>query len=273
MSDHYTTLGVPRTASPDDIKRAYRKLASQHHPDKGGNVQTFQQIEEAYRILSDPQSRAQYDNPQPQFHQGGMPPGFEDIFSNFFGGNHPFGDMFGRRNTPQRNRNLNINTSITLEDAFYGKDLLANLRLPSGKEQVLEIKIPPGIRENTTMRLSGIGDDSIANAPRGDIFLTVQIMPHSNFRRDNDDLIQTISITCIDAMIGKTIEVNTIEGKTLAIDIEPGTQTGQILAIQGHGMPNMRDIRFRGRMLIELDIIIPKNLNQDQLDGLKKLFP
>ena len=272
MSDHYTTLGIQRSASADDIKRAYRKLASQHHPDKGGDVAKFQQIEEAYRVLSDPQSRAQYDNPQPQFH-GGMPPGFEDIFSNIFGGNHPFGDMFGRRNVPQRNRNLNMNANITLEDAFNGKDLLANIRLPSGREHVLEIKIPPGIKENTTMRLGGVGDDSIPNAPRGDIFLTVQIQPHDVFRRENDDLVQTVHITCIDAMLGKTVEINTIDGKTLAVEIEPGTQPGQILAVQGYGMPNMRDARFRGRMLLQLDISIPRVENAHQIQVLKQLFP
>lgn len=269
--NHYQTLGVDKSASSDDIKRAYRKLASQHHPDKGGDVKRFQEIEEAYRILSDPNTRQEYDNPRPQFHQG-HPQGFDDIFSHFFGGNHPFVDMFDRRNV-RRNKNLNINASISLEDAFYGKDLLANLKLPSGKEQVLEIKIPPGIRENTTMRLQGIGDDSIPNMPRGDILLTVQIFDHEKFKRENDDLIIDLDISCIDAMLGKTIDIETIDNKLLQIQIQPGTQHGQLLAVQGHGMPNMRDPRFKGRLLINVNVTIPKFLNDEQIEALKKLFP
>jgi len=275
--DHYSTLGVDRNSSPEDIKRAYRKLASQHHPDKGGDTKKFQEIEEAYRTLSDPDKRAQYDNPQPQYHGGfgggGMPPGFEDIFSQMFGGggNPFFGNGFRQPQSP-RNRTLNIQTSISLEEAFHGKDLLANLRLPSGREQVLEIKIPPGIQDNTTLRLARMGDDSFPNVARGDIHLTVNILQHNRFLRQGDDLLFNLKISAIDAILGKTITVDTIDQKTLEVKINPGTQPGQILSASGYGMPNMNDPRFKGRMLMNIEIVIPTNLTEEQKQTLEKVF-
>ena len=187
--DYYNILGVSKQAGADEIKKAYRKLASQHHPDKGGDTKKFQEVEEAYRTLSDPEKRQQYDNPQPQFggggFGGGVPPGFEDIFSAFGGG--PFGDMFGRRQQPQRNKTLNMQTNVSLEEAFSGKNLMATVVLPSGKEQLIDVKIPAGIQDGVTLRLSGMGDDSIPNIPRGDIHLTVHVQPHSTFIRQGDD--------------------------------------------------------------------------------------
>ena len=275
MTDHYQTLGINKNASPDDIKKAYRKLASQHHPDKGGDTNKFQEIQVAYDTLSDPNKRAQYDNPQPQFHGGepfggfgGFPPGFEDIFSAFNGGHPFFGQGF--RQQPQRNRILNIQTAITLEEAFHGKDLIANLQLPSGRNQVLEIKIPAGISDGTTLRLASMGDDSIPGAPRGDIHLTVNVHQHQKFARQGDDLLCKVDITCIEAMLGKIINVTTIDGKTLEITVNPGTQHGQVLAAAGYGMPKVSDNRFKGRMLISVDISIPK-LTKEQKEILQQL--
>jgi DnaJ-class molecular chaperone len=275
MTDHYQTLGVSKQATADEIKKAYRKMASQHHPDKGGDTAKFQEIEEAYRTLSDPEKRQQYDNPQPQFnggHFGGeVPPGFEDIFSQMMGGGSPFGDMFGRRGGP-RNRHLNLQASISLEEAFTGKELIANVTLPSGREQMLEIKIPAGIQEGTTLRLAGMGDDSYPGIPRGDIHLTVSINPHTVFQRKNDDLVRRLDINCIDAMLGKNVTIDTIDGKTLEVAIMPGTQNGQLLAAQGYGMPNMHDSRFRGRMLMEIHVTVPRMLTDLQKEMLKKHF-
>ena len=269
--DYYATLGVSKNASQDEIKKAFRKLASQHHPDKGGDTRKFQEIQAAYDTLSDPDKRAAYDNPQPQFQQfGGMPPGFEDIFANF--GGNPFGHMFGQRRGPQRNKNLNIQTKISLEEAFAGKDLVASLKLPSGREQVIEVRIPAGIQDGTVLRLANMGDDSIPNAPRGDIHMTVHIFDHTVWRRQGDDLIKNVNITCIDAMLGKIIHVDTIDGKTLELKIHPGTQPGQILSAAGYGMPNMNDNRFKGRMLIQVSISIPTDLNERQKDLLKQFY-
>jgi DnaJ-class molecular chaperone len=274
MTDYYQTLGVHRGANQDEIKQAFRRMAAQHHPDRGGDTAAFQEVQAAYATLSDPEKRQQYDNPQPQFggggfHFGGVPPGFEDIFNAF--GNGPFGDMFGGRRQ-QRNRTLNMRTDISLEEAFSGKDLMATIVLPSGKEQLIDVKIPAGVQDGITLRLANMGDDSIPNIPRGDIHLSIHIQPHSTFTRQGDDLIRSIDVSCIDAMLGKTITVDTIDGKTLEIEVKPGTQPGQMLAANGYGMPHINDNRFKGRMLIQLNITVP-TLNDYQRDIIKQLFP
>lgn len=275
MADYYNILGVAKSATADEIKKAYRKLASQHHPDRGGDTKKFQEIQVAYDTLSDPQKRAQYDNPQPQFdgfrEHGGMPPGFEDMINQMFGGGQ-FGDMFGRRQQPVRNRTLNLQTQITLEDAYNGKDLVANVRLPSGRDQTLEVKIPPGIKNGVTLRLAGMGDDSISNVPRGDIHLTVNVLPHRIFKREEDDLIMDISINCFEAVLGKKIEFDTIDGKILETNIPAGIQPGQTLNVQGYGMPNMSNPLMRGRLLININITIPTTLTSDQKDALRKII-
>ena len=278
MADHYQTLGVDRNASQDEIKKAYRKLAAQHHPDKGGNTAKFQEISAAYDILSDPNKRAQYDNPAPQFQNspggfpggfhfhsgGGIPPGFEDIFSQF--------GMFGQQRQQPRNRTLNIQTTISLEEAFHGKDLVATIGLPSGREQVVEIKIPAGTHDGLVLRLAGMGDDSVPNAPRGDIHLTVSVSEHTLFRRQGDDLIRNVEISCIDAMLGKNIFVDTLDGKTLEMTVRPGTQPGQILSAAGYGMPKLNDNRFKGRLLMPVNIKIPTFLTDEQKRILQQNF-
>jgi DnaJ-class molecular chaperone len=275
MTDHYQTLGVPRNAGPDEIKQAYRRLAAQHHPDRGGDTAKFQEIQAAYAVLSDPEQRAQHDNPQfggGGFHfGGGVPPGFEDFFAQAFGqgGNPFFGQGFRQ---PQRNRNLNLQTTITLEEAYLGKNLMANVGLPSGLEQVLEVKIPPGVRDGTVLRLAGMGDDTYNNVPRGDIHLTINIQPHHIYQRQGDDLLRTLTVSCFDAILGKTVKFDTLDGKTLEVNVAPGTQPGQTLAVQGYGMPYMADPRMKGRLLLEINITIPTDLNQQQKDLVKQLI-
>ena len=276
MTDYYKTLGVDRSANDQDIKTAYRRLASQHHPDKGGDKAKFQEIQQAYDTLSDPDKRGQYDNPQPQF-GGGGPGGFEfhfggsGGFDQMFGQGHPFGDIFGfGRNRHPTNRNIQLQTAISLEDAFNGKEVIASVTLPSGREQTVNIKIPPGIHEGTTLRLAGMGDDTVPGAPRGDILLSVHIQGHPVFQRQGDDLIQEIEINSIDAMLGSVVNILSIDNKQLETTIPAGVQQDSVLSLNNYGMPNFNNSAHRGRLLVRIKIKTPV-LSEDQKNNLRKL--
>ncbi len=260
--DYYETLGVTRSASQDEIKKAYRSLAMKHHPDRGGDANKFKQIEEAYRTLSDESSRKEYDQPK-QYSQRmdgfGVPPGFEPFFHQF-GGN--FSDLF--RPQRPRNRDLNFQARISLEDAFYGKEMVVNFFKANGKEKILNVKIPPGIQSGVTLRLSGVGDDSLPHAPTGDVLITIEVMTHPEFKRQGDDLIKEVSITCIEAMLGKEINIKTLDGKNLTGSIPPGTQPDSILNIPNQGMPNMNNPNSRGRLLLQIKMSVPQLTDQQK---------
>jgi DnaJ-class molecular chaperone len=263
-TDHYQTLGVQRNASPEEVKQAYRKLAAKHHPDRGGDAEKFKEVQLAYDTLGDPQKRNQYDHPQPEsfFHGGHGHADMNDIFGQFFGGRNPF-DPFSH-NRQQRNKTLNMHIEISLEDAFYGKEMMFNVSLPSGRPQTVNVKIPAGVNDGTTLRLAGLGDDSVAHIQRGDLNVSIAIKPHPEFNRQGDDIVKEIKLSCIDAMLGCKKTITSIDGKSLEVNIPPGIQHDQILNAVGYGMPNMHDQRFRGRMLMPIKISIPTNLTENQ---------
>lgn len=268
--DYYQLLGVSKNASQEEIKKAYRSLAMKHHPDRGGDVNKFKEIQIAYDTLSNEQKRAEYDNPSP-FGQGAGPGGFEfhfggpGGFEQMFGHGSPFGDIFGfsRTRTPV-NRAIQLQTAITLEDAFTGKELVASVNLPSGRTQTINIKIPQGIHDGTNLRLAGIGDDSVPNAPRGDILLNVHVQNHPTFRRHGDDLIVEHTINCFDAMLGSKVNLTGIDGKQLEALIPAGVQYDTVLGLNGQGMPNFNSPNSRGRLLIKIKVQIPLLTGEQQ---------
>ena len=274
--DYYQTLGVEKNASQEDIKRAYRKLANKHHPDKGGDQATFKNISVAYDTLGDPQKRAEYDQAQAgggrhfHFHTGNG--GFEhfaDIFGGAgFGQGHPFGEFFGRR--MQRNRDLNIQCQISLLDSYQGKQLEAEFKLPSGNPQSVVINLPAGIAHGETIRYNGLGDDSIPGVPRGNLNVTVIVQPDSDFARENDDLYTTVHISPIEAIIGCTKQVKTITGETTMLDIRPGIESGTEYAKNGLGFNNIHTNR-RGRFVIKAVIKTPTVTNPVLLEKLRIL--
>lgn len=277
MTDFYQTLGVDRNASSDEIKKAYRKLANKYHPDKGGDQAKFKDISVAYDTLSDPQKKAEYDmggGPQVNINSGNFRD-FQDIFGtqfgfNFGGGGHPFHDIFGRPHAMRKNRDLNIQCQVTLRDSYSGKQLEANYRLPSGKNQTVVINIPPGVEHGATIRYPDLGDDSHPNLPRGDLNVTIIVMADPKYARHGDDLYTNVEITPIEAMIGTQKAITSIDGKTLSFTINPGTTDGTEYASGGLGFPNVHS-RIKGRLVAVIKIKTPAVTNPLLVAELRKL--
>ena len=264
MTDHYAALGVPRTATAAEIKQAFRKLASQHHPDKGGDTAKFQSIQAAYAVLGDEQKRAEYDQqrrfgggPQVRFHTGNFND-INDIFGAHFGGANPFGDIFGHQRGMRRNRDLNIQCQISLLDSYQGKQLEAQYKLPSGRTQTVVINVPAGIEHGSTIRYQGLGDDGIPNVARGDLNVTIIVVgdPDHKFERRGFDLYTTVEITPIEAMIGCRKTVYTITGNPLELEIRPGVESGLEYASAGQGFPIVQN-NGRGRFVSVIKIKTP----------------
>jgi curved DNA-binding protein len=278
MTDYYQTLGVSENASPEEIKRAYRSLANKHHPDKGGDQARFKDISVAYENLSDPQKKAEYDQQRmygngPQFHfnTGGHP---FDPFGSIFGQQHPFGDIFGnmRGGHPgmRRNKDLNIQCTVSFYDSYTGKQLEANYRLPSGRNQNVVINVPAGIQNGDTIRYNGLGDDSVPNAPRGNLNVTIIVQPDSKFSRQGDDLYTTVEITPIEAMIGTRKNIKTIIGDSIDLEIRAGVESGVEYASNGNGFPNVNN-GMKGRFVTVIKIKTPAVINPLLVAELRRL--
>lgn len=272
--NYYETLGLNRGASSDEIKKAYRSMAMKYHPDRGGDERKFKEIEEAYRTLSDPQKKQMVDSgtdPNHQFGgnnwQQGSP--FEFHFNT---GN--FDDMFGQfgfggRPRP-RNRSFNVNVKITLEEVLTGKEVNAEIGLPNGQKKMVSIGIPQGIEHGQQIRYQGMGDNTIRDAPAGDLIVNVIVDHHPRFQRSGDQLIYNHSISAWDAILGTTLKLETLDKKIIDITIPPGTQPETTLSCRNEGLPNIRHKR-RGNLLIKISIEIPKNLNQSQIDLIRQI--
>lgn len=261
--DHYATLGVNKNATPDEIKKAYRKLASQHHPDKGGDTTKFQEIQTAYDTLSDPDKRAMYDNPQPQgfnmgpggfqFHMG---PGMDinDIFGQMFGGGNPFG---------QQNRNhrqiLRTQIQVSLLEAYNGGSQTLKVNTPQGVK-VIDIKIPKGVHTGQQAKF----DQVIPNAV---LLVEFLVMPDLKFERRQNDLVANHMVSILDLVVGSTFQFTTIDEKIIEVKIPARTQPYMMLKIAGYGMPAGNSGQY-GDQLILLKPFMPDNISQDIVDAI-----
>lgn len=267
-TDYYNTLGVQRGASQEEIKKAYRGLAAKHHPDRGGDTAKFQELQEAYATLSDEQKRAEYDNPQPQFGGFGGGP-HVDIFAQFFGG-RPGQNPFGFRQQIKRNKTINIRAQVSLLEVITGKEIIGSIRLPSGRDQALQIKIPPGVNTGDSIKFTGLGDDSIPNIPRGDLIATIEEIPHDRFHRQGIDLYSTHHISVFDLIVGSVISFETVEGSTIQVTIPPNTNPGATLSCAGYGVP-LSNSNIRGNLFIKIAATMPKNVTPEDLEVIKTL--
>jgi DnaJ-class molecular chaperone len=254
--DHYSTLGVTRTASQDEIKKAYRSLAMKHHPDRGGDEKKFKEVEEAYRTLSDPEKKQIYDlggDPNNtgmggfEFNSGN----FDDIFRNF---------GFGFRPRQRQNQSISISVSVTLEEVLTGKTLDAEITMPGGARKLININIPAGVEHGQQIRYPQMGSHSIAGLPPGDLIVSVQILGHAVYIRDRLNLFCDKKISVTEAILGTELEIITLDKKHLTITVPAGAQPDMLLNCKGEGLPHMRTGQ-RGNLFVRIKVDIPKNLN------------
>jgi curved DNA-binding protein len=269
--DYYNTLGISKSASEADIKAAYRKMAMKHHPDRGGDEKKFKEVTEAYETLSDPQKKQMLDmgvdpNAQHTSYRQGSPfefhfntGNFEDVFGNFGFGGRPV----------RKNKTLNVNIEVTLEDILKGRVIDAEIGIPNGSKRLVNIEVPPGIESGQQIRYRGMGEHTLKDVPPGDLIVNILVKPHSVFQRQGDMLMIKKFISPWDAILGSEITIETIDKKTLTIGIPAGTQPDTMLSCRGEGLPNMRT-KVRGNLLIKVQIEIPKNLNSEQKDAVEQ---
>ena len=254
--DHYKTLGVNSTAAPDEIKKAYRKLASLHHPDKGGSTAKFQEVQTAYDVLSDPAKRQDYDNPKPQFgnfgqhpHPSGQPFDFETIF-----------DVFGTRfnQTKQRQAPVSrVNVTISLTDVVTGGKRTIGL----GGRNTIEIDLPKGINNGDSVQYRGIAPGG------GDLVITFRVREDPDWQRDGANLYTQHVVDVWDLILGTESVVKDLLGQTVTILIPRGTQPGARLRIRGKGLPGKIGV---GDIIVQIQASIPDDIPEDLLNMIKQ---
>jgi len=267
---HYSTLGVNEDASPDEIKQAYRKLASKHHPDRGGDTAMFQKIQAAYDAIGDEGKRAQYDaerrgggfrftvNGQDFGHQFG---GMEDIFSQF--GFNPFGgDPFANMRQPRRNKDLRVRIIIDLADTLEEQTKAISVKTTNNDDVNVEVKIPRGVTSGTTIKYSGLGDNLFNTLQRGDLYVQFDVRAHNNFEVHGIDLLTNISINSIEAIVGCDKRVTGLDGKEFSVTIPAGTQPDTKLRMWQQGLYAMNQ-SVRGNLIINVKLVTP-NLTPNQ---------
>lgn len=310
--DYYQLLGVNKTASPEEIKKAYRKLALKYHPDRNKGdkeaEEKFKAINEAYAVLSDAKKRQEYDSfgsagfrkrySQEDIFRGsdindilrGMGLG-GDIFSQFFGGgrgggfrtytfhsggpqpgmggfdyNQGWGGMGG---APPRGTDLIYELPVTLEEVFNGGEKMVSYRA-GGELQRVSVKVPKGITTGKKLRLAGKGEPGPGGAPAGDLLIQINVLDHPTFTRHEADLEVSLPIRFSQAVLGASLEVPTLEGKSLTVTVPKGTQSGARLRLKGQGLPRFQ-ASGRGDLYVRVSVEVPERLSKEQKKLLEQL--
>lgn len=255
MKDYYQILGVAKTASAAEIKQAYRSLAMKHHPDRGGDVSKFQEIQEAYAVLSDDAKRQQYDNPRPQFSNHGAGFNFDAIF-----------DMFGADLRGQRRSSPRISLWISLADAFTGGNRTVAIQVGHSVSNI-EISIPAGIQDNDTLRYSKLAPDG------QDLIINFRIKPEAEWYRDGLHLVTERTIDIWDLILGTDLPIRDLLGNELILTVPPQTQPNSILRAKGRGFPNRAlpgSVAATGDLLVKLHARIQRPVDSELLEAIRK---
>lgn len=293
--DYYATLGVSKTASQDEVRKAFRQLARKHHPDVAKDKKTaeakFKEINEAYEVLGDPEKRKRYDElgadwerggpqgPPPGWGQGrrpggvgGMPGGFEgtgfsDFFEQFFSGGkgsrHPFGGMrgMGMDEAQGRGGDIEADLLVTIEEALRGgKKKISFRRDARAQVETYEVRIPKGVREGQKIRLAGQGEAAGRRGPAGDLYLVVRFEKHPDYRIEGADLYYDLPVPAWMAVLGGETHIPTPDGSIL-LKVPSGSQPGRKFRLRGRGLPT--SATARGDFYAELSVTLPTELTPE----------
>lgn len=291
--DYYEILGAPRTATPEEIRSAFRKKAREYHPDvakdKVKGAEKFKEVNEAYEVLSDPAKRAKYDQmgkevPGGGFAwqgapgQGGMPDmeefhfggtGYSDFFEHLFGGMGGGGFRGpGGRRMARRGSDIEGDLMVTLEEALRGATREVNLQRGTGKAETYRVKIPAGVREGQRIRLAGKGESGRSGGESGDLYLRVRLARHPDLRVEGNDLFTDLEVAPWEAVLGASVPVPTLDG-VVTLKVPAGSTAGQKLRLRGQGMP--REDGSRGDLYAVLEIAVPDQVGPEEKKIWEKL--
>ena len=294
--DYYKILGVQKTASGKEIKKAYRKLAMKYHPDhtKGdkGAEEKFKKISEAYAVLSDKEKRKEYDTFgsegfRQRFSQEDIFRGFDfgDIFREFgfgggdfshgrgrrysFGAGSPFNFSGAQQPGQAKGSDLVYELPLTLREVATGTSKVITFQ-HQGRSENLTVKIPKGLIAGKKLRLSGKGNPSPYGGPAGNLYIKSKVLNDQVFSSEKYDLYINRELKLSEALLGTTVSVPTIDDKQLSLKIPPGTKPGTKMRLSGHGLPDMKDNK-KGDLYVRIQLKIPQNLNEEQKKIVGKL--
>jgi molecular chaperone DnaJ len=278
--DFYKILGIGKSATGDEIKKKYRSLARELHPDKtkgdSAMEEKFKAVSEAYDILSDGKKRAEYDQARDMFERGGMraPQGGQNFqggdFSDIFGGGNPqdiFANLFGGggRRGPRKGQDLQTEATITFKEAAFGTTLELRLSADGGPSQNISARVPAGVNDGAKIRVKGKG--SKGDAGPGDLFILLHVKPHAVFSRKGENIALTVPVTFTEAALGGDIKVPTLTGDEVTLRIAPGTSNGRVLRVKGRGITKGATV---GDLLVTIEVQVPQRVEGEALDALKK---
>lgn len=285
--DFYEILGVARTASADEIKKAYRKLALQYHPDRNPGPEgeeRFKEIGEAYSVLSDTSKRAEYDRLRDAVRSGagaGFPGGFratdfgfgeefdvEDLLNQIFGGGRGGFDIgFGARPRPRRGRDVETTVTLSFDEAAAGAERKVRFDLPEGRREVT-VRIPAGIADGSRVRARGQGEGGGRGGESGDLYVRVNVSPHPIFGRSGRDLTLTLPVTFAEAALGADVKVPTLNGP-VTLKVPAGTSSGKTFRLRGRGIKHATG--EQGDILATVQVAVPQKLSKKQKELVRQL--
>jgi len=288
MKDYYKILGVNKNASEEEIKKAFRKLAHVHHPDKsGGNEAKFKEASEAYAVLSDKKKRAQYDafgmaGPSTGSGQAGFDPsGFGFDFSGFNNAGFDTGDLgdilssiFGGRRV-RRGRDIAVDIELSFQESVFGAERKVVINSKLVKQKEVSIGVPPGIDDGQMIRLSGMGETLEGGVP-GDLYVKVHVRKHPYLRKEGYNLIMDLNVKLTEALLGAEKIIHTLDGE-ITLKVPTGTKHGSILRVKGKGVPHNASARQsggRGDLYIRISVEIPEKISKEAqkiVEELKRL--